>query len=241
VKLNDYLRQAAGVYHYFNQGEIWIPRPPAERVAISSMDPEWRYNAAQLLLRNAARHANTYDWAELPTLLDAPDDVQNDAERWAEERRMDPQAWMRTRCLYRALLRGLPAKRTKLTALAERARHWAVCPARTGTDVCSCEAGTVSTPAEIEVLRSDIKAIQAKDRAAAEAELVRRRRAAEMDARREWAATNPGVDPETNRPWGVDEEGINHSKRHVVNDACHFDSCSACGGYHCGLYCEVAA
>jgi hypothetical protein len=47
------------------------------------------------------------------------------------------------------------------------------------------------------------------------------------------------IDPETGRPWGVDEDGLDHHEEHDPVDSCHFDSCAACGGYHCGWYCDA--
>lgn len=227
-----------GIYDYLNQGAVWLPKPPAGAVPIAEMDQEWRWNCSQLLIRNAAAHADRYGWGEiLRHGSDLFDDVMADMDRWDHERRRDPQVWMRTTGLYRALVTGLPRKRGKLATLADRARHYNACQVRTGGGehgACTCAAGPGADSAAVDAALIVIREIRA---AAKKAERERRETEkveAQRQALRTWMDANPGLDPDTKRPWGVDEAGVNHSERHRDNEHCRYDSCSGCGGYHCG-------
>jgi hypothetical protein len=107
---------------YLDQGVQWKPngRPMA---AVTDMDPEWRFNASRWLERNAAKIA-----------------PKCTLDRGAERQAADPVEWIRTTALYRALVADLPNCSVALDAIAERARHWSTCPARTGGGDCRCEA-----------------------------------------------------------------------------------------------------
>jgi len=151
-------------YRLLNQGEVWFPKG-RPRVAIADMDPEWRFNTARFLERRAAVLELLYSMGELgvlgePTMqavvgevwgetvtagplfshLDLLGEHASDAFDQELERRVgDPVAWLRTTPLYQALVAGLPRRGKRLAALAERARHWSTCPARTGTGDCLCD------------------------------------------------------------------------------------------------------
>lgn len=136
-------------FDYLNQGQVWRPngKPP---VAIADMDQEWRYNAARWLERGAVAIGQRYSldsslWlavqlgSPLGPSENAADRIERDIERENAEIDRDPVAWIRTTPLHQALMTGLPTKPKKLAALAERARHWSTCPARTGDGDCRCE------------------------------------------------------------------------------------------------------
>ncbi|MEU3452110.1 hypothetical protein ABZ671_00505 [Micromonospora sp. NPDC006766] len=136
-------------FDYLNQDKVWQPKgkPP---VAIADMDPEWRYNAARWLESGCVKIGHRYSFDARAWLLvqlssplgpseNAADAIEGDIDRETAEIKHDPVAWIRTTALYRALVAGLPTKPKKLTALAERARHWSTCPARNGDANCRCE------------------------------------------------------------------------------------------------------
>lgn len=234
--LGALLGQAGGLYTYFNQDKEWAPRPPRERVSIADMDPAWRFNSAAMLLRNAAAYAERYSWGELAMFGDAPDDVQHAMECGDDERRRNPQRWMRGTQLFRALVRGLPETLGALTEVAELGRHLSTCPARTAGD-CGCKPGQLADLTTLQTIADTAETTRKADERAAAERAAAEQREADRQALRDWMAANPGIDPDTNRPWGVDEDGINHNEPHGTNDHCNFDSCRNCGGYHCGLFC----
>ncbi|MFC6081065.1 hypothetical protein [Sphaerisporangium aureirubrum] len=147
-------------YRYLSQDTTWVPkgRPPAP---IAEMDAAWRYNAANWLLRQAKRLAGYYELGEIahiftstaPTVVAdknghpvprpevlylaprgemAQDAFEREWATAAEQRKADPDAWLRSTPLYRALVADLPAD------VAEAARHWSTCAARVGKDACDC-------------------------------------------------------------------------------------------------------
>jgi hypothetical protein len=233
-------RRQIGAYDYLNQTTVWIPRPPQDWVPIAEMDHEWRWNCAQILLRGAAGHADRYGWSALIHMGDAPDEVIDWEVNAAHQRERNPQAWIRTTKLYRALVADLPGKRRKLTALADRARHYNTCASRTtGDSACNCNVGPDADPTAIDAALVVIRELRAAAKKAERERLETEAREAKSRAWREWMDANPGLDPDTKRPWGVDEDGVNHSERHADNEHCHYDSCRNCGGYHCGLYCGL--
>jgi hypothetical protein len=105
---------------YLDQGEQWKPNGKP-MVQVADMDPEWRFNASRWLERNAEK-------------------IVSDLDRASEARLGEPHTWIRTSALYRALVADLPNCSVALEAIAERARHWSTCPARTGGGDCRCEA-----------------------------------------------------------------------------------------------------
>lgn len=92
---------------------------------IANMPPARRLNAALTLLAMADPQARAYElyasWDRRPITAIA-----------------DPQAWIVDTALFRALVAGLPRKRSTLAALDERARHAGECPA-SGSGACDCE------------------------------------------------------------------------------------------------------
>lgn len=233
-------RRHMGAYTYLSQTAVWIPRAPRDWVPIAEMDDEWRWNCAQLLVRNAAYHAGRYGWSAYMSMADAPDEVVDWELNAAAQREREPQKWMRTTKLYQALVTGLPAKRRKLATLADRARHYNTCQVRTGAGEhgeCTCAAGAGASAADIDAALVVIREIRAAARKAERERLAAEAAEAKRKAWLEWMDANPGMDPDTKRPWGVDEHGVDHGQPHTDNVHCQYDSCRNCGGYHCGLYC----
>jgi hypothetical protein len=137
-------------FEYLTQGEKWKPNGKP-LVAIADMDPEWRFNAARYLERHAAVIGQRYSLAQTMWFAaitssplgpgeNAADSIEHDIDREEAEIARDPVAWIRTTKLHRALVAGLPTKKRKVAALAERAKHWSTCPARAGGGDCRCEA-----------------------------------------------------------------------------------------------------
>jgi hypothetical protein len=116
---------------YFDQGEQWKPNGKP-MVAIADMDDAWRHNAARWLERNAAVLAAKYAAAvHMWFAVRGPDSG-------AAARAADPEGWIRTTALYRALVADLPSGEAR-DALAVRARHYSTCPARIDDDAtCNC-------------------------------------------------------------------------------------------------------
>lgn len=115
-------------YILLDQGEVWYPRPPADAVRIADMDSEWRRNCARMLLRGAAGYALEYGFGEIAT-LSGPLGPHGDEPMFAAEsaihhldevRTRDPQSWMRTTVLYRALTADLPTDAEDAGQRAER-------------------------------------------------------------------------------------------------------------------------
>jgi hypothetical protein len=147
-------------YRYLSQDQMWVPkgRPP---LLITEMDVAWRYNAANWLLKRAARVSRLYAQGQIAFIFGtlAPEVIADGSDgpvygrmvpcfaprgemaelaldqAMDEEDRArdeDPQAWMKTTPLYQALVAGIPAD------IAELARHWSTCALRTAPGVCDC-------------------------------------------------------------------------------------------------------
>src|SRR5207237_8806665 len=151
------LGQEIAYYNYLNQGEWWVPKMPRQPIRVADMDPEWRHNAARFLMRRAATLAFLYGGGEIAAMtrpawrnvvgedhgnpvlggrafseLDMMSDAAMDAfDEHADRMVRDPEGWLRTTQLYRALIADLPTDPAELEALAERAQPWSTCPART--------------------------------------------------------------------------------------------------------------
>jgi hypothetical protein len=165
LDLDAYLKKCLSLYRYLNQDTVWAPRPPRPPVQIADMDPEWRYNAAKFLMRQADILAFRYVFgmvrsASLPVYRDvigeydgepiysgrvfsdldlmgecASDTFDDEADHITAE----PERWLRKTALYRALTADLPQGHQR-AELAARARHWSTCPIRTGTGAeCRCQ------------------------------------------------------------------------------------------------------
>jgi hypothetical protein len=170
--LDGYLDQCHRAYRYLNQDAVWAPRPPRKPLPIADMDPAWRHNAANFLLRRAEHLAHRYifgmvraasvpAWSEVigedhgepaySGTVFSEFDLMGDHARDAfedEQHRIieEPEVWLRTTPLYRALVAGLPTGEER-ERLAERARHWSTCPARAHTDA-DCECRVAANPPE---------------------------------------------------------------------------------------------
>lgn len=97
-----------------NQGEWWRQKS-GEWIRIADMASSHRRNTAAMLLRNAAAYELRYGLVELgiDTLHEAPDSVISEIERKQEIRMRDPEKWMRSTPLYRALVNGLDKEMTR--------------------------------------------------------------------------------------------------------------------------------
>lgn len=154
-------RRARQIHAYLDQGDVWVPdaKPP---LLITDMDPVWRYNAAQFMARRGRHYLLDYDLGERLTpepmvreviaevdgqpvyggwvgLGPSPDSMAADAmergrDEASEARRRDPQAWLESTPLYRALVKDLP------DGVAELAKHWSTCAVRTEAGACTCQA-----------------------------------------------------------------------------------------------------
>lgn len=155
--LEEIYRRARTLYRLLQQGERWLPDgKPA--VAIKHMDPAWRHNTAAFLVRRAHNYLLQYDFGEIisiwgasavdvrgervslaPTSGSMADDaVERDMHQQQADRAADPEAWIKSTRLYRALVKGLP-EGPEREALAEVARHWSDCPVRTDkSSDCVC-------------------------------------------------------------------------------------------------------
>jgi hypothetical protein len=140
--MTDDITKAARQYHaYLDQGDLWVPngKPP---VRIADMDPAWRHNAAAFMVRNAKGYEFHYSLGEVLSIWGgqfAPrlgsmsaDAVEQGCEEAQAERAADPEAWVKTTQLYRALVKDLPDD------IAEIAKHWSDCPVRNGDTECRC-------------------------------------------------------------------------------------------------------
>lgn len=88
---------------YLNQGEWWKTQAD-EWVRIADMTPGHRANAAALMQRAAASIEMRYGISMLGLYANAPDDVI-DAFLVEDARRQgDPERWIRSTVLYRALI-----------------------------------------------------------------------------------------------------------------------------------------
>jgi hypothetical protein len=105
---------------YLDQGEQWKPNGKP-MLPIADMNDKWRRNAARWLERNAAKIAVHYELAEairFDAIVASPpgpgDDaahaIEDEMARAAHDRARDPQGWIRTTTLHRALLADLPAE-----------------------------------------------------------------------------------------------------------------------------------
>lgn len=158
--LDELMREGMAWAIYLDQDKKWKP-DGKPFVAIADMDPEWRYNASRWLERRARRIASAYSSGvalKLDALIASPigpsqtvaDQLQADAWNAEHERQRDPVGWIRTTALYRALVADLPDCSIALDAIADRAKHWAGCPART-IDV---ETGEADIDCRCEELRA---------------------------------------------------------------------------------------
>lgn len=145
---------------YLSQEATWVPkgRPP---LPITEMDAAWRHNAANWLLKQAKALTLHYELGEIafifgstaPTVVAdangqpvpgpevpcfaprgewAQDTLERELAAATELRTADPEAWLKSTPLYRALVDGLPDN------VAELARHWSSCALRTGQGSCDC-------------------------------------------------------------------------------------------------------
>jgi hypothetical protein len=123
------------VFHYLNQGEWWYPHQKPRVLIATEMNDGWRRNAANLIIRHAAIYELHYASSEMNWLLtglggtmlevlghdDNGDpvlgspvsmmpsgDMACDAfDRELDDRAHDPEKWIKTTTLYKALMDGL--------------------------------------------------------------------------------------------------------------------------------------
>jgi hypothetical protein len=182
--LTNIIERSRWVYAYLNQGKLWFPNgKPA--VQIADMDEAWRHNAAAFLERNPKGYALHYGFGEIASIFGATArevigevngkavlggmvnigptpgsmaeaGVERELEESAEKRAADPETWIRTTTLHKALVAGLPTGKKKRAALAALARHWSQCPVRGGTDPeCICASRTAEARADAADMAAD--------------------------------------------------------------------------------------
>lgn len=135
-----------GWIEYLDQSKVWRPNGKP-LTPIADMDEEWRFNASRFLDRRAYRIALEYGLEETFVVggqlamasENARDGIERAMAQEDEQRTADPIAWIRSTRLHRALVAGLPDCSVELSAVADRAKHWSACPARTGAGDCQCE------------------------------------------------------------------------------------------------------
>lgn len=143
---SDLHGQARAWHKHLRQNTTWIPATGVP-VRIAGMDPAWRHNAANWLLKRASSLAFLSSLAELhmddePIGTDPygyavytrmPLEVEDDLIGETVERCADPEGWLKATRLYQALVKDLP------DGIADLARHWSTCDLRTSkATVCSC-------------------------------------------------------------------------------------------------------
>lgn len=109
--------------HRLDQSQVWTPRDISTTVAVADMTPAWRLNVLLMLLADAAALAARYE-AHRTHVQPPGVCIPN------------PQAWIVGTPIFRALAATLPAKRSRLVALDEQARHQPSC---FGHDGCDCD------------------------------------------------------------------------------------------------------
>lgn len=139
IDLDRFLHDAKTTYRVLMQDKVWYPKDRGP-ITIAGMDPAWRYNTANWLLRRANHFAFYGSYGEaawMPRPEDtgemAYESLQQDAARSGREAAAHPEAWLKATPLYKALVKDLPEN------VAELAKHWSTCDLRTGQgDACDC-------------------------------------------------------------------------------------------------------
>lgn len=147
TKTTDTKRQARAWYRHLNQDTTWIPVTGVP-VRIAGMDPAWRFNAANWLIKRAPELAVAYVYGEGLLMaeplgrdeltgqlvyVEMPAEVDLGDDRDSFTAVNDPEGWMRTTDLYQSLVKDLPGN------TADLAKHWSTCDLRTGkATACSC-------------------------------------------------------------------------------------------------------
>ncbi|MFI7042642.1 hypothetical protein ACIBI0_38695 [Microbispora rosea] len=127
MSTEDMVAKARTWAGYLNQGETWIPATGVP-VKVMDMDQGWRSNAARWLLRRAGVLEFYCTFAEVqrltsmtgqavlgedehgnpvlgpPEIIPLSDHVEDALMREMDQRADDPQAWLKTTTLYRALV-----------------------------------------------------------------------------------------------------------------------------------------
>jgi hypothetical protein len=140
---DDAFHKARAYYAYFQQGEVWVPngKPP---VQITDMDPAWRHNAARFLVRNAKAYLHRYEFGEHLAIWHgeardvtgemvssapsgaAADGVERELEDSSAARAKDPEGWIRSTPLYKALVCGLHGVEAEAWTPDAGVEMWAV-------------------------------------------------------------------------------------------------------------------
>ncbi|MFB4275809.1 hypothetical protein ACBJ59_10990 [Nonomuraea sp. MTCD27] len=143
--VNDTRRQARAWYRHLNQDTTWVPATGVPTL-IADMDPAWRFNAANWLIKRVSNLVVAYSYGEglimaepLGRDMDTGDLVyvemphEVDLSEPYDDRFDDPEGWLRATPLYQALINDLPDD------IADLARHWSTCDLRIGQGTaCSC-------------------------------------------------------------------------------------------------------
>lgn len=144
TKTTDTKRHARAWYRHLNQDTTWVPVTGVP-VRIAGMDPAWRFNAANWLIKRAPELAVAYSYGEgllmveplgrdeltgqlvyieMPAEVELADDSDNPIG--------DPSGWMRATTLYQSLVKDLPEN------TADLAKHWSTCALRGNHGPCTC-------------------------------------------------------------------------------------------------------
>jgi hypothetical protein len=105
----------------FGQAEWWKTRDQGW-IKVIDMADSHRANTVRFLERRAATVAYRVSRSEAMLLGDAPDDVQDDLHRVADERREDPAGWLRNTPLVKAMKAGLTIDARTDDLMAEQTR-----------------------------------------------------------------------------------------------------------------------
>jgi hypothetical protein len=125
------LFESLNIFHYLNQSEWWYPNGKPRVQIATEMNDGWRVNAANWLVKNAAQFESAYSieelswlesgcgglWLEIvsdgagnpvvggPVSMMPRGDMACDAfEREQDERIENPEEWIKTTSLYKALI-----------------------------------------------------------------------------------------------------------------------------------------
>jgi hypothetical protein len=87
----------------FDQG-VWWKTKDSGWVRITDMTPEHRANTARFLERRASAYEDAVAWSEFAVFRGAPDGVVDEWLGDMERRSDNPEAWIKSTPLYRALV-----------------------------------------------------------------------------------------------------------------------------------------
>lgn len=113
---------------YYHQGEWWQQKDETW-IRVADMTPRHRGNSARMILRHAAvvsarlKRAERFRlWVEMASPMGPSEisGIKHDIDERARERTQDPQKWMRSTALFKALADGLTGDDARGLAAADR-------------------------------------------------------------------------------------------------------------------------